>query len=151
MRLKRFKSKTVFDKLIQPLTGLVQQCSHKRKCSRLTDRQWIETGLPRILSQEPSGRAFVQKLFDSGRSVITRTLFFETLKSNRRLKLCRQVSLALYEKMRIDHQQADPFDRLPKNDTLYETIAEITPELKAALNETKAKLNERVGWQEILK
>jgi hypothetical protein len=27
-----------------------------------------------------------------------------------------------------------------KNDTLYEAIAEITPELKAALNETKAKL-----------
>ncbi len=83
-------SKTVFGKLIQPLTGLVQQCNHKRKCNALTDQKWIETGLLRILSQEPSGRAFLQKLFDSGRSVLKRSLFFETLKSKRRLKLCRR-------------------------------------------------------------
>jgi hypothetical protein len=104
-------SKTVFGKLIQPLTGLVQQCIHKRKCNALTDQEWIETGLLRTLSQEPSGRAFLQKLFDSGRSVLKRSLFFETLKSKRRLKLCREVSLSLYQKMRINNRQADPFAR----------------------------------------
>ena len=104
-------TKTVFGKLIQPLTGLVQQCNHKRKCNALTDEEWIETGLLRTLSQEPSGRAFLQKLFDSGRSILKRSLFFETLKSKRRLKLCREVSLSLYEKMRINNRQADPFDR----------------------------------------
>ena len=104
-------TKTVFGKLIQPLTGLVQQCNHKRKCNALTDQEWIETGLFRILSQEPSGRAFLQKLFDSGRSVLKRSLFFETLKSKRRLKLCREVSLSLYEKMRINNRQADPLFR----------------------------------------
>ena len=103
--------KTVFGMLIQPLTGLVQQCNHKRKCNALTDQEWIETGLLRTLSQEPSGRAFLQKLFDSGRSVLKRSLFFETLKSKRRLKLCREVSLSLYEKVRINNRQADPFDR----------------------------------------
>jgi hypothetical protein len=95
--------------LTQPLTGLVQQCNHKRKCNALTDQKWIETGLFRILSQEPSGRAFLQNLFDSGRFVLNRSLFFETLKSKRRLKLCREVSLSLYEKMRINNRQADPF------------------------------------------
>ena len=102
-------SKTVFEKLIQPLTDLAQQCNHKRKCNTLTDQDWIETGVLRILSQEPSGRAFLQKLFDSGRSVIKRGLFFETLKSKRRLKLCREVSLSLFEKMRMNNRQADPF------------------------------------------
>ncbi len=111
MTTKSPTSKTVFGKLIQPLTGLVQQCNHKRKCSALTDQEWIETGLLRILFQEPSGRAFLQKLFDSGRSVIKRSLFFETLKSKRRLKLCREVSLSLYEKMKINNRQADPFVR----------------------------------------
>lgn len=111
MRFNNTTSKTVFGKLIQPLTGLVQQCNHKRKCNALTDQQWIETGLLRTLSQEPSGRAFVQKLFDSGRTILKRSLFFETLKSKRRLKLCREVSLSLYEKMRINHRQADPFVR----------------------------------------
>ena len=102
-------SKTVFEKLIQPLTGLAQQCNYKRKCNTLTDQEWIETGVLRILSQEPSGRAFLQKLFDSGRSVIKRGHFFETLKSKRRLKLCREVSLSLFEKIRINNRQADPF------------------------------------------
>jgi hypothetical protein len=109
MTTKSPTSKTVFGKLIQPLTGLAQQCKHNRKCSALTDQEWLETGLLRILSQEPSGRAFLQKLFDSGRSFLTRSLFFETLKSKRRLKLCREVSLSLYEKMRINNRQADPF------------------------------------------
>jgi len=86
-------SKTVFGKLTQPLKGLVQQCNHKRECNSLSDQEWIETGLLRILSQEPSGRAFLQKLFVSGKTLIKQSHFFETLKSNRRLDLCREVSL----------------------------------------------------------
>jgi hypothetical protein len=78
----------------------------------LTDQQWIETGLFRILSQEPSGRAFLQKLFDSGRSVLKRSHFFETLKSKRRLNLCREVGLLLYDKIKTDNRQADPFVQL---------------------------------------
>ena len=52
MTTKSLISKTLFGKLIQPLTGLVQQCNHKRKCNALTDQEWIKTGLLRILSQE---------------------------------------------------------------------------------------------------
>ena len=102
-------SKTVFGKLTRPILDLVEQCNHKRKCNALTDHEWIETGLLRILSQEPSGRAFLQGLSDSGRSDIKRSLFFETLKSKRRLKLCSDVSLSLYEAMRTKYLQADPF------------------------------------------
>lgn len=98
---------TVFGKLIQPIIGLVEQCNHKRKCNALTDRAWIETGLLRMLSQEPSGRAFLQSISDSGRSNIKRSLFFETLKSKRRLKFLREVSLSLYETLRS--KNADPF------------------------------------------
>jgi hypothetical protein len=102
-------SKTVFGKLTQPILDLVEQCNHKRKCNALTDHEWIETGVLRMLSQEPSGRAFLQSLSDSGRSDIKRSLFFETLKSERRLKLCSDVSLSLYETMRSKNLQADPF------------------------------------------
>ncbi len=109
MTIKSPTSKTVFEKLIQPLTGLTQQCNHKRKCSVLKDQKWIKTGLLRIWSQEPSGRAFLQKLFDSGGALIKRSHFFESLKSKRRLKLCREVSLALYEKTKIHNRQTDPF------------------------------------------
>jgi hypothetical protein len=101
--------KTIFGKLTQPIIGLVEKCNYKRKCNTLTDHEWIETGLLRMLSQEPSGRAFLQSLSDSGRSDIKRSLFFETLKSKRRLDLCRDVSLSLYEAMRSNNLQTDPF------------------------------------------
>jgi hypothetical protein len=101
--------KTVFEKLTQPIIRLVDNCNHKRKCNTLTDHEWIETGVLRMLSQEPSGRAFLQNLSDSGRSDIKRSLFFETLKSERRLKLCSGVCLSLYETMRLRNLQTDPF------------------------------------------
>ena len=109
MATQKYKSNTVFGKLIQPLIGLIERCNEKRKCNALTDHEWIKTGLLRILSQEPSGRAFLQKISDSGGSDIKRSLFFETLKSKRRLKLCRDVSLSLYEKTRSGDSQSDPF------------------------------------------
>jgi len=116
MTTKAPTSKTVFGKWIQPLAGMVQQSHYKRNCKVLPDQKWIETGLLRVLSQEPSGRAFLQKLFDSGSSVIKRSHFFETLKSNRRLKLCQEVGLSVYEKTKITNRQADPFDRFPALD-----------------------------------
>jgi hypothetical protein len=102
-------TKTVFGKLAQPLISLVDQCNYKRKCNALPDHEWIKTGLLRILSQEPSGRAFLQKLSDSGGTDLKRSLFFETLKSKRRLKLCKDISLSLYETMRPKNLEADPF------------------------------------------
>ena len=102
-------TKTVFGKLTQPLISFVDQCNYKRKCNALPDHDWIKTGLLRILSQEPSGRAFLQKLSDSGGYDLKRSLFFETLKSKRRLKLSRDVSLSLYQAVRSKNLQSDPF------------------------------------------
>ena len=102
---------TVFGKLTQPLLSMVDRCNYKRKCNTLPDDDWIKTGLLRILFQEPSGRAFLQKLSDSGGTDIKRSLFFETLKSKRRLKLCRDVSLTLYGRTREEHLQSDPFSK----------------------------------------
>jgi hypothetical protein len=115
MATQKSTTKTVFGKLIQPLMSLVDQCNYKRKCNALPDLEWIKTGLLRILSQEPSGRAFLQKLSDSGGTYLKRSLFFETLKSKRRLKLCCDVSLSLYEKMRTN-KIADPFAQFSELD-----------------------------------
>ena len=109
MTTQTSKIKTVFGKLTQPLLSQVDKCNYKRKCNILPDDEWIKTGLLRILSQEPSGRAFIQKLSDSGGTDINRSLFFETLKSKRRLKLCKDVSLSLYQMTRLKNLEADPF------------------------------------------
>lgn len=101
-------SKTVFGKLNQPLNDLIQQCEFKRECKTLSDKEWLETGISRTLSSETSGRAFLQKLYDSGRTIIQRSHFFETLKSKRRLQLCREISTALFRKIKENNLQDDP-------------------------------------------
>jgi hypothetical protein len=116
MTLKNPTSKTVWAKLIEPLTGLIDQCKSKRKCNALTDQQWIETGLLRIISQQSSGRSFLQKLFDCGRIFVSRSLFFETLKSKRRLKLCQEVSFALYQNAAQQYCDKDQLAQYPELD-----------------------------------
>lgn len=101
--------KTVFEKLIQPFAGLINHCKNYRKCKSLPDQQWVETGLMRTLSQEQSGRAFVQKLLDTGRNPISSSHFFETLKNERRLKLCREVNYSLYLQLKENESIHDPF------------------------------------------
>lgn len=100
---------TVFEKLIQPLKGLLQKIDSRRECKVLPDMQWLETGILRALSQEPSGRGFLQSLLDSGKSTLKRSHFFETLKSKRRLKLCCEASAALFEEIRLNRPNNDPF------------------------------------------
>jgi hypothetical protein len=116
MKPKNTTSKTVFEKLFQPLSGLAQQCYHKRECKTLSDERWLETGLMRILSQEPSGRAFIQTLFDAGRSVLKRSHFFETLKSNRRLRLCQEVGSMLFNQLKKKYGKSDPFNQFAELD-----------------------------------
>ena len=53
--------------------------------------------------------AFLQKLFDSGGTQIKRSHFFETLKSKRRLNMCREVGSLLYELLRKHYSHNDPF------------------------------------------
>ena len=53
----------------------------------------------------------MQKLIDAKKLILTRSHFFETLKSKRRLRLCQEISSALYEKTRKSNCVSDPFAR----------------------------------------
>lgn len=102
--------------MVEPLKGLINQCQSKRNCRVLSDQQWIETGLLRTLSQESSGRAFVQKIYDSGQMLLSRSLFFETLKSKRRLNLCREINAIVYKQMMKKARYQDPFSQFEELD-----------------------------------
>ncbi len=102
-------SETVFSKLFYPLKSLLIGCKNTRVCPSLPDQQWLETGVLRVLSDESSGRSFLQKRFDGGLSLITRSHFFESLKSLRRLRLCQEVSTALLDYRKRYYHRSDPF------------------------------------------
>lgn len=75
----------------------------------MSDQQWIETGLLRVLSQEISGREFLQKTYDPGYMFLNCSLFFETLKSIRRLKLCQEINYAVSRGIAESDLNNDPF------------------------------------------
>ena len=102
-------SKSVFAKLIEPLGGLIDKSKLKRKCKTLNDQQWIETELLRILSQKISGRAFLQKLYDTGKIFLSRSLFFESVKSKKRLKLCQEINSSVCKGIAESESSKDSF------------------------------------------
>ncbi len=101
------QTQTVMDRLIQPLSGLFNQCKHSRKCKTISDEKWIELGLTRTILKESTGIAFLQKLIDSGKTLIKKSLFFESLKSKRRLDFCKELGGLLYNKIRTTHLEND--------------------------------------------
>lgn len=102
-------TETVLSKLFNPLSPLLADCKNTRSCPSLSDQEWLETGVLRVLSNEPSGRSFLQKRFDAGLNLITRSHFFESLKSLRRLRLCREVNAALLDYRKRYYHRSDPF------------------------------------------
>jgi hypothetical protein len=90
------KSSPVARRLFDPALDLLPSCSHLRSCPELSDANWLRLGVSRCLQPTRSGRHFLQNLasqdpeLDPGNS-----LFFETLKSQRRLDLCAELNTKL--------------------------------------------------------
>jgi len=102
------QNQTVMEKLTQPLRGLMKQCKHTRECKILSDKEWVETGITRTLSNESTGRGFIQLLIDAGKTFLKRSHFFETLKSPRRLKFCTELNILLFNTIKNFQSTDDP-------------------------------------------
>ncbi|MFT4692978.1 MAG: hypothetical protein ACI9OD_005220, partial [Limisphaerales bacterium] len=69
------------------VTSLLERCRNTRNCPGFSDLDWLAVGVSRGLRADPSGRAFLQALAEIAQRVLGRSNFFESLKSQRRLKL----------------------------------------------------------------
>ena len=90
-----YKSPRISEAFFAPLNHHLASSSYQRSCPSLSDEQWITCGIRRVLGTYRSGRDFLQSFAAIGRSH-----FFETLKSERRLKLVRDVSSRLARQAR---------------------------------------------------
>ena len=81
-------SSSVLQQLFAPLHSFLAQASHQYLCHKLSDLDWIHTGVLRALDDQPSGCAFLQKLSLSLQptSTLGKSHFFESCKSQRRLR-----------------------------------------------------------------
>ncbi len=77
--------------LFAPLAGLAERSAHHRSCPQLSDAQWLRLGVTRVLSDARSGRGFLQQFFNWLEKCPGQSLFFETLKSARRLAFLRDM------------------------------------------------------------
>ena len=110
--------KQLIDQFIAPVHSALDTCRHQRNCPELSDFQWLQMGVERLLKECKTGRGFLQDwaMAHSEDSVAV-SHFFETLKSNRRLDLVKEVNTQVAASMptHVD-SQIDALEDLAKVD-----------------------------------
>ena len=107
---------TLYISFLQPLRDVLARCRKIRACKSLPDQQWLTLGTLRVLLEYVSGRAFLQHLLPHLTGVPSLPLFFENLKSARRLGLCAEANARLRDELTAtlpdalaDYPQLDGF------------------------------------------
>ena len=98
----------------EPLLSGVGLLPAHRICHECPDELWLRAGVWRCLTEQHSGRAFLQtnaRLFPNLPEVVP---YFDSLRSERRLDLVLQASDALYERLASASNLADPFAQHPE-------------------------------------
>ncbi len=89
------KPTNVNDAFFQPLTGLAAASPHARYCREFSDEHWLLTGVRRCLEPVESGRAFLQEHGPDLPCLPSHANYFNSLHSERRLELVREVNRAV--------------------------------------------------------
>ena len=100
----------VFKTLMAPLEECLINNPKSRACQTMSDMEWLETGVLRVLSEDKSGRAFLQKLFHLGNHVGVGQ-FFAKLRSERRLTHLQETQARLLDLMEERRRDADPLQK----------------------------------------
>jgi hypothetical protein len=84
-----------------PSTAALLDNEHRRNCPELSDQKWIKLGVNRVLKECRSGRGFLQDwaMSNTEDDAVTVSLFFETLKSSRRLALIESINTLVADSM----------------------------------------------------
>jgi len=115
-----FEHSPTFARFIEPLTPLLADAAHQYTCHKVPDSQWITLGLERVIGDHRSGCAFVQERVLRDLLNVSKSHYFESCKSARRLKHLTALSKQFVDK----HAQSalnssDLFDEQNKiNDSL---------------------------------
>jgi hypothetical protein len=71
----------------------------RRNCSSLSDELFIRSGIERVISQNKTGREFLQRCEEMFDIRIPRATFSDAMHSPRRLDIVSQVSLLIYKSL----------------------------------------------------
>ena len=93
MKEKRFK-----DVFLTPALKAYNKADGKRKSNVISDINFLEMGIKRVMSYNASGRNFIQTMVDKFNfNKLTTNNFFKALSSKRRMKLIKEINRHLVE------------------------------------------------------
>ncbi len=110
----KFNKSEVFEKFLGPLNPLYINNVYARSCPQLEDESWIKVGIQRTLSDMNSGRGFLEKLIIDGSDYLSCDHYFESLKSERRLRHCQELNKQLLISINTSVDARDPFKDFPE-------------------------------------
>jgi len=79
------KNTEVFNKLLSPINDDIIKNEHYRECPEISDLNFVHIGVLRVLGNDKSGRAFLQRSRMEDIISIDNSIFFKSLNSKRRL------------------------------------------------------------------
>jgi hypothetical protein len=104
----------VFNELIDPIVDIISNNPYSRDCKTLSDKEWIAMGIERVLGENRSGRGFLQKQLFKGEHEIGAGIYFEALKSERRLALIKYLNDELKKSEIASYDCDNPFEHCPE-------------------------------------
>ena len=88
-----FTSKSLESKLLEILINLAfDNTRNSRKCKGISDYDFINLAIDRVMADYKSGRDFLQSKKEKDNDDISRSTFFGALKADRRLELTKDIS-----------------------------------------------------------
>jgi len=102
----------VFRRLFQPALKALAVSGARYLCHRISDEDYLATGLLRCLSDSRTGRDFLQRHGDCGGADISVDLFFKAIQSKRRFKNLASINTGLAPLMAASAE--DPFASIPE-------------------------------------
>jgi len=104
----------VLARFLAPIAAVYPGSARPYDCRELPDRDFLEMGVARTVSDSRTGRDFLQRHGDNGRCEVSVDLAFKALKSPRRLENTRSVNALLAPAMAARCE--DPFAAIPELD-----------------------------------
>lgn len=100
----------------EPVDRFLKSAGTTRNCPSFTDRQFLYSGIRRVISHSESGRAWVQHWRAVTRNPLGVVNFFAALKSPRRLALVAELDAFVRAQVDARRQIEDPFRVHPELD-----------------------------------
>lgn len=86
-----FSSITVNDAFFAPIAGLAEASQHAYPCPEISDADWVQLGIQRVLEEVSSGRGFLQEHRPRFELSLKWSNYFSSLRSDRRAAMLQDV------------------------------------------------------------